>query len=1398
MKPSCFIPVIVSSMLAGMLPNPAQGATLILADDYNVTGTGSGFALNTGVNSGINPPTTRLTGTAAGNLRYIKPAGTKADSAHTITSNKLAVARGADSSTLALSAGTGAYDFSGVLGTLGASPAEPAVYEITVRVANTAAGSQRCSFAISTTAGTANSWSFGVQLYRASATTDTFYTIQKRVSLGSSGQPAVVNLPITTTAPGSWGSEIPFLIRVTDAGAETSTFSSRVQVSLDGGASWIYDTSTDTTDLPNGWRFDGAGRYFLWDVAGSAGPVTYDDFSVTWISGPEPKPRTWTGGGSDNYWSTGGNWGGTTPITGDPLIFAGSGRPVNTNDLVGYVTPSVSFLDGGFELYGNPVVLSAALTNLAGNNTVGLDLSWATASAKSWHLAAGSQLTLRGLTAIDVTGNHTFYGGGTLWIAGPFQVGSQVSSANPPMVLNEGRIVLDGASFTSVGGYRMGSAAGTTTVVETVLTNHANFYLSLPAGGFRVGDSANGVTNRLIVYESTLTMSGGDMGVPWAAGATGEVIQVGGTVAGCDLNFNHAGAGVGIYRVKNGVLEPRQIARNTAGGSCALYFDNAILRTYLTVNNPFLAGLDVVEIGSGGLRLETSTADVVIEQPLSGPGGLVKGGSYGAVLSGANTYAGNTVVEAGRLVLPTLQTNGAGIQVADFAELGVSLRGVGTTLEAASLSLGNSAVLSFDLGSFANPVTPLMRVGNLTANAGVSVKLSAGLGLAVGQFVLVDYSGGIGGAGFGAFTLDGVPAGVSATLVNNVANSSIDLLVTAVPGYRWTGAVSSSWDTWTENWLNLATGLASAYSDGFHTEFLDGAVRGLVEPSYAAPARVVVSNTVMPYVFSGGSITTPLVRKAGTGSLTRVDGGADVVGELELNEGAYVSSNSYDATFASVLSDASAGLGTFGKQGPGTLTITSTNSSYDGAIVIEHGVLKVGAEGALGSTNGTVTILPGATLDVNDIQSPQKPVIVSGAGFNGQGAITESSGVAGVQHNLTDVTLVGDTTFGCAPNGRWDIRVRTGSGIGPGLRGNGYKLTKVGGGTVSIACQRHFGTSTPYWDMNLGDVLIAEGTLTFAESLSPGNPTNSITIAPGAILNTYDLNVTNPIVRGIFMTDAQISSGGTAGDTNVYTGTIHLTGAGHFRVNSGTRLFINGPIVGSGAVNYSDAGAGMLVLNATNTYSGDTTVTNGTLAGGASIAGNLVMLGGTLAPGEGVGVFKVGGDATLGGTTRMELAPGQTQNSDRLDVGGNLVLGGALEVVLAPGAANPVAGEVFQLFGKAGAGSFTSVSLPDLSALPGGLSWNTNDLYVTGAISVVASAAPSIGAVALSGTDFIFSGTGGVEGATYYVLRSTNVAAPSSHWTPVATNVFGPGGVFSYTNAITPAVPESFFRLQIP
>ena len=87
--------------------------------------------------------------------------------------------------------------------------------------------------------------------------------------------------------------------------------------------------------------------------------------------------------------------------------------------------------------------------------------------------------------------------------------------------------------------------------------------------------------------------------------------------------------------------------------------------------------------------------------------------------------------------------------------------------------------------------------------------------------------------------------------------------------------------------------------------------------------------------------------------------------------------------------------------------------------------------------------------------------MVFGAGTTGQGAIIDSTTGASVDTNLRDVTMTGDTTFGVPNGGRWDIRIRSGVGVAPGLQGNGFNLTKVGSGTVSIACQRNLGASTP-------------------------------------------------------------------------------------------------------------------------------------------------------------------------------------------------------------------------------------------------------------------------------------------------------------------------------------------------
>ena len=55
--------------------------------------------------------------------------------------------------------------------------------------------------------------------------------------------------------------------------------------------------------------------------------------SLAAVIGASAAPRTWSGGGADNNWSTAANWGGTAPVSGDSLIFAGIQRTTNLNNI---------------------------------------------------------------------------------------------------------------------------------------------------------------------------------------------------------------------------------------------------------------------------------------------------------------------------------------------------------------------------------------------------------------------------------------------------------------------------------------------------------------------------------------------------------------------------------------------------------------------------------------------------------------------------------------------------------------------------------------------------------------------------------------------------------------------------------------------------------------------------------------------------------------------------------------------------------------------------------------------------------------------------------------------------------------------------------------------------------
>jgi autotransporter-associated beta strand protein len=109
---------------------------------------------------------------------------------------------------------------------------------------------------------------------------------------------------------------------------------------------------------------------------------------------------------------------------------------------------------------------------------------------------------------------------------------------------------------------------------------------------------------------------------------------------------------------------------------------------------------------------------------------------------------------------------------------------------------------------------------------------------------------------------------------------------------------------------------------------------------------------------------------------------------------------------------------------------------------------------------------------------------------------------------------------------------------------------------------------------------------------------------------------------------------------------------------------------GKGSVGVTKTGAGRwLLANANNTYTGDTIVEEGTLAGLSIGSGDLtVESGGTIAPGLSTGTLAVGGDylQAAGGALEVEINGATTGMFDLLEVTGDATLedGASIDIVL--------------------------------------------------------------------------------------------------------------------------------------
>lgn len=599
------------------------------------------------------------------------------------------------------------------------------------------------------------------------------------------------------------------------------------------------------------------------------------------------------------------------------------------------------------------------------------------------------------------------------------------------------------------------------------------------------------------------------------------------------LSSSNASPGTGtVLLATGGIITTPKVSRLNPGGKGTFIFDGGTLQAGAS-SFTFMQNIDTASILNGGAILDSAGFSIVIAQPLlaGGTGGVTKASSGTVSLAGTNTFTGPAKINAGKLAFATFHAGGGTITVANSASLGVDVGAADTSLNSARVSLGAGSAVDYNFGTFGNPSVAPLRATNLALNGTVTINVLAG-NLAVGNIKLITFDNPITGAG--NFVLGTLPKGVVANPLLVTNGNTIELVVTYVSTLTWAGTINADWDIGvTTNWV--LDSVSSAYAQdtilGDAVRFDDSITTGLTNVNLAtnvSPFSITVSNALFNYTLNGtNKITGPTaITKAGAGSLR-----------------------------------------------------INTTNDFTGAIKITGGTLIAGCTNSLGATNGSVNVSGAGTLDVNGLNLGFKPIVASGAGVGGNGAIFNSG--AGQNNALNVMTLTGDTTFG--GSGRWDLRINGTAQAALNTLGQPYKITKVGTNQVSLV--------SVTVDPALGDIDVVGGIFGFeANTTSLGNPAYKLTVFPNASLQFW--GATNVLNKPLVLnggTNASIINGSGA-NTAVSPSTLNASSILNV---GGTSLALNGPIGETAPSSLTKIGSGTLTLGGANSYSGGSTVNNG-------------------------------------------------------------------------------------------------------------------------------------------------------------------------------------------------------------
>jgi fibronectin-binding autotransporter adhesin len=612
-----------------------------------------------------------------------------------------------------------------------------------------------------------------------------------------------------------------------------------------------------------------------------------------------------------------------------------------------------------------------------------------------------------------------------------------------------------------------------------------------------------------------------------------------------------------------------------------------------STNNLILAGttptITVNALGTG----KTATISAIIQ----GSAGLTKAGTGTLILSGANTYTGTTIVNAG-----TLQLGAAGV-LADISNLtinsGATLNMGGFAETIGTLTLNRGTITGF--GS--TEAVPIITGSGGFITTGGTVANWPGVRLG-GNFVYNADDGNettanIGSIGFGGgnrtFTVaDGVQAidvEIITSMYNPGAGANSNFIKAGAGTMRISGAANINY--------GLGNGTTSIH-DGVlqlnksnNTNAVGGT--GLVTVGDGTGSA---GTAILRYVGGNDQIVSNAITINSDGLFDIADK-TDTVGTVTLAGGSITSTTGVltsTAAYALQNGSVSGRLGgnvSLNKTTTGTVTLSGTNT-YTSTTTIQAGSLVAGTNSAV-STNGAFGNASSAlVLGNGSTAAGDAPAVLISGAFTVSRAITVGSLSNAAAYNA----IIGGSNT-------------TGTSI---FAGNITLNTTAANYTLTLRAASG------------GTTQFSSGTWT----------TNNKAIAIGSSGNAGTVRINNAIA--------------TSGGINLNFGILELNSSftsGNLTVASGTTLSGSGSVAGttgvtSGTINGTGLTlTGLTTFNsAANTLSG-TVTTNASLASGAALALNGALTGtlnignGTLTGTSG----SVSSEATLNGGT-IELTTG--------------------------------------------------------------------------------------------------------------------------------------------------------------